>query len=75
MSKPIVPKVDLLDINREPTDAELHALLTDMMETVNEEGKRALDAYMAELYKGIEEAAKEGVANAKKFRARHPWAT
>ena len=45
-----VPKVDLLDINREPTDAELKALLEDMMVTVRAKKRAAGEAITPEVY-------------------------
>ena len=69
MSKIKVPKVDLLDINREPTDDELEALMQDMVDVANEKRRLALDAYMADLFAGIDEAARIGVAKAKARRS------
>ena len=69
MPKTKVPKVDLLDIDREPTDEELEALMQDMVDTANEKWRVALDTYMSDLFAGIEEAAKIGVAKARKMRS------
>ena len=69
MPKTKVPKVDLLDIDREPTDEELEALMQDMVDTANEKWRVALDAYMSDLFAGIDEAAKIGVAKARKMRS------
>ncbi len=68
MPKTKVPKVDLLDINREPTDEELEALMQDMVDVANEKWRIALTAYMDELFAGIDEAAKAGVAKAREMR-------
>ena len=58
MSRTQVPKVDLLDIDREPTDEELEALMQDMIDHVRERGQMAHDAYMAEMYANIARASK-----------------
>ena len=68
MPKTKVPKVDLLDINREPTDEELEALMQDMVDVANEKWRVALASYMDELFAGIDEAARVGVAKAKEMR-------
>ena len=69
MPKTKVPKVDLFDIDREPTDEELEALMQDMVDTANEKWRVALDTYMSDLFAGIDEAAKLGVARARKKRS------
>lgn len=69
MPKTKVPKVDLLDIDREPTDEELEALTQDMVDTANEKWRVALDTYMSDLFAGIDEAAKLGVAKAREMRS------
>lgn len=69
MPKTKVSKVDLLDINREPTDEELEALMQDMVDTANEKRRVVLSAYMADLFAGIEAAAKIGVAKARKMKS------
>ena len=69
MTKTRVPKVNLLDINREPTDDELEALMQDMVDVANEKRRLALDTYMTDLFAGIDEAAKVGVAKAKARRS------
>ena len=70
MSKIKIPKVDLLDINREPTDEELEALMQDMVDVANEKWRVALNAYTSNLFEGIEEAAKIGIAKAKARQSR-----
>lgn len=70
MPKTKVPKVDLLDINREPTDEELEALMQDMVDVANEKWRLALASYMDELFAGIDEAARLGVAKAREMRSR-----
>lgn len=69
MPKINVPKVDLLDITREPTDDELEAVMQDMVDVANEKRRIALDAYMADLFAGIDEAARIGIAKAKARRS------
>ena len=70
VSKIKVPKVDLLEIKREPTDDELEALMQDMVDVANEKWRVALNAYTSNLFDGIEEAAEIGVAKAKARQSR-----
>ncbi len=70
MPKTKVPKVDLLDINREPTDEELESLMQDMVDVANEKSRIALASYIDELFAGIDEAVREGVAKGKTVRSR-----
>ena len=65
MSNNVVSKVDLLDINREPTDAEMEAIMQDMVNHANAKWKRALNAYMTDLFEGIEVAARKGAEKAR----------
>ena len=63
-----VPKVDLLDINREPTDEELEALMQAMIDTVNERRESTRSAFMSKLFADIEEASKVGQERARALR-------
>ena len=55
-----VPRVDLLDITREPTDEELEALMRAIVESANEKWRKTRDSYMEELFRQMKVAAKEG---------------
>ena len=71
MRKNKVPKVDLLDINREPTDEEFEALMQALIDTVNESWESTHSSFMAKLFDDIEEASKVGQERAKALRS---WA-
>lgn len=60
VSQTKVPRVDLLDITREPTDEELEALMRAMVESANEKWRKTRDRYMEELFRQMRVAAKEG---------------
>lgn len=70
MTRRKVPRVDLLDINREPTDDELEALMQAMIESANQKWRLAKDRYMAELFEAMKGAAKEGAEWAKEIKSR-----
>lgn len=63
-----VPKVNLLDVNVEPTDEELEALMQDMIDIVIEKHDKAHKNYMNELFAGIDKAAAEGLEKARQRR-------
>ena len=64
-----VPRVDLLDINREPTDDELEALMQAMVDSANEKWRVTKDKYMGELFEAMKVAAKEGAEWAKEIQS------
>lgn len=69
MSQIKVPKVDLLDITREPTDDELEALMQATVESANEKWRTTRDKYMGELFRRMKVAAKEGADWAKEIES------
>lgn len=64
-----VPRVDLLDINRELTDDELEALMQAIVESENEKWRLTKDKYMAELFEAMKVASKEGAEWAKEIES------
>lgn len=64
-----IPKVDLLDIEREPTDQELEAIMQAMTESATTKWEAAWSKYQRELAAGIREAAKVGARSAKALRS------
>lgn len=69
MSDTKVPKVDLLDIEREPTDQELEAIMQDMVESATTKWESAWSEYQRDLFEGIKEAAKIGADTAETLRS------
>ena len=68
MTETNVPKVDLLDINHDPTDVEMTTLMQDMVNTANAKWEKAQEAYTADLCAAIDEAAREGAENARRLQ-------
>ena len=61
---PTVPRVDLLDPDREPTDEELAALMRAMQQSVVDKGKATRSASRAKLLQafGLEESPAPTIA-------------
>lgn len=72
MSRIKVPRVDLLDITREPSDDELEALMEATVASANEKWRTTLDRYMTELFQQMEVAAKEGADWAREIKSYKP---
>lgn len=69
MSDTKVPKVDLLDMEREPTDQELEAIMQAMTESATKKWESAWSEYERDLIAGIKEAARIGARSAEVLRS------
>lgn len=69
MSQIKLPKVDLLDITREPTDDELEALMRATIESANAKWRSTRDRYTEKLFRQMKVAAKEGADWAKEIES------
>ena len=69
VSETKIPKVDLLDIEREPTDQELEAIMQAMTESATIKWESAWSKYTTDLVAGIKEAARIGARSAKILRS------
>ena len=69
MSDTKVPKVDLLDMEREPTDQELEAIMQAMTESATKKWESAWSEYERDLIAGIKEAARIGARSAEVLKS------
>lgn len=64
-----IPKVDLLDMEREPTDQELEAIMQAMTESATNKWESAWSEYKRDLVAGIKEAARIGARSAEVLKS------